>query len=112
MTIINRKNQSHLTNVDDKSARHLDDQCDEIPISICGEVYDNSDKDFSSVAVVEEDLVNIDDAQHPYSEKEINNVVYDLGFHKFLYRASKLNDSVHVIFYRNVYQEFHQYCFL
>ena len=58
--------------------------CDEIPVPIFGELPDISDEDASSVEghEDEEEVVLEDDAPHPFSQKELNDLVRDLSLSK------------------------------
>ena len=54
--------------------------CDEIPVPIFGKLPDVSDEDDSSVEGHEdEEVVLEDDAPHPFSQKELNDLVRDLS---------------------------------
>ena len=57
------------------------DQQKEIPVPIFGELSDISDEDASSVEghEDEEEVVLEDDAPHPFSQKELNDLVRDLS---------------------------------
>ena len=67
VTGINRKNRGSLKYPDLQSARRPVAHCDEIPVPIFGELSDISDEDASSVA------------PHPFSQKELNDLVPDLS---------------------------------
>ena len=80
VTGINRKNWSSLKYPDLLSAHRLIAHCDEIPVPIFGELPDISDEDASSVEGHEdEEVVLEDDAPHPFSQKELNDLVRDLS---------------------------------
>ena len=55
--------------------------CDEIPVPIFGKLPDISDEDASSVERQEdeEEVVLEDDAPHPFSQKELHDLVCDLS---------------------------------
>ena len=83
MTEINRKNRSRLKYPDLESARRPVAQCDNIPVFVFGELPDISDKDSSSVTEHdEEEVVLNDDAPHPFSKNELNDLVRDLSLSK------------------------------
>ena len=67
-----------------QSTRRPVAHCDEIPVPIFGELPDISDKDASSVEghEDEEELGLEDDAPHPFSQKELNDLVHDLSLSK------------------------------
>ena len=80
VTGINRKNRGNLKYPDLQSARLPIAHCDEIPVPIFGELPDISDEDASSVEEHEdEEVVLEDDAPHPFSQKELNDLVRDLS---------------------------------
>ena len=81
VTGINRKNQGSLKYPDLQSARRPVAHCDEIPVLIFGEPPDISDEDASSVEGHEdEEKVDLEvDASHPFSQKELNDLVRDLS---------------------------------
>ena len=82
VTGINRKNQSSLKYPDLQSARCPVAHCDEIPVPIFRELPDISDKDASCVEghEDEEKVVLEDDAPHPFSQKELNDLLCDLSW--------------------------------
>ena len=80
--LIIRKNRSSLTYPDIQSARRPVAHCDEIPVHVFGELFDMSDEDSSGVEENEEEVVLDDDAQHPFSQMELNDLVRDLGLSK------------------------------
>jgi len=84
VTGINRKNRGSLKYPDLQSARRPVAHCDEIPVPICGELPDISDEDVSSVEEHEEEaeVVFEDDARHPFSQNELNDLVRDLSLSK------------------------------
>ena len=84
VTEINRKNRDSLKNHDLQSARRPVAHCDEIPVPIFGELPDISDEDASSVEghKDEEEVVLEDDVPHPFSQKELNDLVRDLSLSK------------------------------
>ena len=77
VTGINRKNRDSLKYPDLQSARHPVAHCDEIPVSIFGELPGISDEDASNVEghEDEEEFILEDDAPHPSSQKELNDLV-------------------------------------
>ena len=89
--------------------------CDEIPVHIFGELPDICDEDASSVEghEDEEEVILEDDAAHPFSQKELNDLVCDLSLSKdstkLLASRSKeknLSDSAHISFFCNRHQEY------
>ena len=84
VTGINRKNQSSLKYPDLESAYHPVAHCDEIPVPVFGDLPDISDEVSSSVPEddEEEEVVLNDDALHPFSQKELNDLVHDLSLSK------------------------------
>ena len=80
VTGINRKNWGSLKYPDLQSARCPVAHCDEIPVLIFGELPDINDKDASSVEGHEDgEVVLEDDAPHPFSQKELNDLVHNLS---------------------------------
>ena len=81
VTGINRKNRDSLKYPDLQSTRRPAAHCDEIPVPIFGELPDISDEDASSVEghEGEKEVVLEDDAPHPFSQKELNDIVRDLS---------------------------------
>ena len=87
---------------------------DEIPVPVFGELPDISDEDSSSVEENEEEVVLDDDAPHPFSQKELNDLVRDLSLSKSsaellasrLKEKKLLSDSARITFYRNRHQEY------
>ena len=81
VTGINRKNLGSLKYPDLQSVRRPVVHCDEIPVTIFGELPDICDKDASSVEghEDEEEAVLEDDAPHPFSQKVLNDLVCDLS---------------------------------
>lgn len=78
MTGINRKNRSSLKYPDLESARRPVAHYDDIPVPVFREPPDISNKDPSSVPEdeeKEEEVVLNDDAPHPFSQKELNDLV-------------------------------------
>ena len=113
VTGINRKNRGNLKYRDLQSARRPVAHCDEIPVPIFGELPNISDEDASSVGGHEEEeqVVFEDDAPHPFSQKELNDLVHDLSLSKesaellaSRLRDKNLSDSAHISFFRNRYQ--------
>ena len=84
MTGINRKNRGSLKYPDLQSARRPVAHCNEIPVPIFGELPDISDEDASRVEghENEEEVVLEDNAPHPFSQKELNDLVRDLSLSK------------------------------
>ena len=113
---INRKNQSSLKYPDLESARRPVPHCDEIPVPVFAELPELSDEEFSSVEDNEEVVPSddADDAPHPFSQKELNDLVRDLNLPKSsaellasrLKEKNLLSDSTRITFYRNRHQEF------
>ena len=110
VTGINRKNQSSLKYPDLESAHRPVAHCDEIPVPVFGELPDISHKDSSSVPEdeeEEEEVVLNDDAPHPFSQKELNDLVCNLSLSKSsakllasrLKEKNLLSDSVCITFY-------------
>ena len=116
VTGINRKNRGSLKYPDLQSARRPVAHCDEIPVPIFGELPDISDEDASSVEghEEEEEVVLEDDAPHPFSQKELNDLVRDLSFSKDsaellasrLKEKNLLSDRARISFFRNRHQEY------
>ena len=115
VTGINRKNRSSLKYPDLESARRPVAHCDEIPVPVFGELPDISDEDSSSdQADEEEGVVFCDDAPHPFSQMELNDLVRDLSLSKSsaellasrLKEKNLLTDSARITFYRNRHQEY------
>ena len=80
VTGINRKDQSSLKYLDLQSARRPVTHCDEIPVPIFGELPEISNEVASSVEGHEdEEVVLQDEAPHPFSQKELNDLVGDLS---------------------------------
>ena len=78
VTGINRKNRDSLKYPDLQSARRPVAHCDEIPVPIFGELPGISDEDaFSVEGHEDEEVVLEDDAPHPFSQKELNDLVRD-----------------------------------
>ena len=77
VTGINRKNRGNLKYPALQSARRPVVHCDEIPVLIFGELPDISNEDASSVEghEDEEEVVLEDDTPHPFSQKELNDLV-------------------------------------
>ncbi|XP_077778040.1 uncharacterized protein LOC144326075 [Podarcis muralis] len=113
VTGINRKNWSSLKYPDLQSAHRPVAHCDEIPVPIFGELPDISDEDASSVEGHEEEVVLEDDAPHPFSQKELNDLVRDLSLSKdsaellaSRLKEKNLSDSACISFFRNRHQEY------
>ena len=116
MTGINRKNRGNLKYPDLQSTRRAVDNCNEIPVPIFGELPDIRDEDASSVEGHEdkEEVVREDDASHPFSQKELNDLVRDLNLSKDHAEllASRLkekkppSDSARISFFRKRHQEY------
>ena len=80
VTEINRKNWGSLKYPDLQSARRPVAHRDEIPEHIFRELPDICDQDASSVERHEDkEVVLEDDAPHPFSQKELNDLVHDLS---------------------------------
>ena len=86
VTGINRRNQGSLKYPDLQSACCPVAHCDEIPVPIFRELPDISDEDAFSVEghEDEEEVVLEDDAPHPFSQKELNDLVCDLSLSRTL----------------------------
>ena len=84
VTGISRKNRSSLEYPDLELARRRVAHCDNIPVPVFGELPDISDEDSSSVTEHddEEEVVLNDDAPHPFSQNELNDLVRDLSLSK------------------------------
>ena len=116
VTGINRKNRSSLEYPDLQSACRSVAHCDEIPVPIFGELPDISDEDASSIEGHEdkEEGVLEDDAPHPFSQKELNDLVRNLSlstdFAELLASRLKeknlLPDSARISLFRNRHQEY------
>ena len=112
VTGINRKNQDSLKYPDLQSARRPVAHCDEIPVPIFGELPDICDEDASSVEGDEDE--EEDNTPHPFSQKELNDLVRDLSLSKDSAEllASRLkeknlhSDSARISFFRNRHQEY------
>ena len=83
-------------------------------MSIFGELPDISDEDASSVEGHEdEEVVLEDDAPHPFSQKELNDLVRDLSLStdsaevlaSRLKEKNLLSDSARISFFRDRHQE-------
>ena len=121
VTGINRKNWSSLKYPDLESAHRPVAHCDEIPVPVFGELPDISDEDSSSVPEdeEEEEVVLNDDAPHPFSQKELNDLVCNLSLSKSsaellasrLKEKNLLSDSACITFYLNRHQEFLHFFF-
>ena len=81
VTGINRKNRDSLKYPNLQSARRPVAHCEEIPMPIFGGFPDISDEDASSVEGQEdeEEVVLENDAPHPFSQKELNDLVRNLS---------------------------------
>ena len=114
VTGINRKNRSSLKYPDLESARRPLAHCDEYPVPFYAELPDISDEDSSSVLEDEEEEGSFtDDAAHPFSQNELNDLVRDLNLFKSSAEllASRLKErnllsGVRIAFYRNRHKEF------
>ena len=94
---------------------------DEIPVPIFGELPDISDEDASSVERHEdkEEVVLEDDAPHPFSQKELNDIVHGRSLSKDSAKllASRLkekillSDNARISFFRNRHQEYSRFFF-
>ena len=82
LTGINRKNRSSLKYPDLQSARRPVADCDEIQITVFGELPDISDEDFTGVEENEQEVILDENAPHPFSQMELNDPVRDLGLSK------------------------------
>ena len=83
MTGINRKNRGSLKYPDLQSARCPVAYCDEMSVPIFGKLPDINDEVASSVEGHEdEEVVLGDDTPHPFSQKELNDLVRDLSLSK------------------------------
>ena len=110
VTGINRKNWSSLKYPDLQSARRPVAHCDEVQVPIFGELPDISDEDASSVEGHEnEEVVLEDDAPHPFSQKELNDLLHDPSLStdsaellaSRLKEKNLLSDSVCIRFFHN-----------
>jgi len=116
VTGINKKNRSSLTYPDLQSARRPVAQCDKIPVPLFQELPESSDEDSSSAPEdnVEEEVVYGDDAPHPFSQEELNDLVRDLSLPKSsaellasrLKEKNLLTDSTRITFYRHRHEEY------
>ena len=115
VTGINRKNQGSLKYPDLQSARCPVAHCDEIPVPIFEELPEISDENASSVEGHEdEEVVLEDDAPHPFSQKELNDLVHDFSLSmdsaellaSRLKEKNLLSDSACISFFRNRHQEY------
>lgn len=118
VTGIDKKNRSCLKSPDLESARRPMPHCDEIPVPVFHDLPDMSDEEFSSSSSVEEDegeeFVPDDDAPHPFSQHELNDLVRDLSLSKSNAEllASRLKDknllshSARITFYRSRHEEY------
>ena len=81
VTGISWKNRGSLKYPDLQSARRPVAHCNEIPVPIFGELPDISDEDASGVEGDEykEGVVLEDDAPHPFYQKELNDLIFDLS---------------------------------
>ena len=121
VTGVNRKNRGSLKYPNLQSARRPVAHCDEISVPIFGNLPDISDEDASSVEEHEdeEQVVLEDDAPHPFSQKELNDLVRGLSLStdsaellaSRLKEKILLSDNARISFFRNRYQEY-LLCFL
>ena len=106
VTGINRKNRGSLKYTFLQSARRPVAHCDDLQVPIFGELPDISDEDASSVEGQEnEEVVLEDDVPHPFSQKELNDLVRDLSLSTDR-RKNLLSDSDCISFFRNRHQEY------
>ena len=115
VTGIIKKNQGSLKYSDLQLAHRPVALCDEIPVPIFGELPDIRDEDASSVEGHEdEEVVLKNDAPHPFSQKELNDLVCDLSLStdsaellaSRLKGKNLLSDSAHISFFCNWHQEY------
>ena len=116
MTGSNRKNWGSLKYPDLQSARPSIAHCDEIPVPVFRELPDINDEDASSVEGHEdaEEMVLEDDAPHPFSQKEFNDLVCNLSLSKDsvellasrLKKNNLFSDSARISFFHNRHQEY------
>ena len=116
VTGINRKNRGSLKYLDLQSASRPVAHCDEISEPIFGELPGISDEDASSVEgdEDEEEVVLEDDAPHPFSQKELNDLVCNLSLSKDsaellaskLKEKKLLSDSACISFFHKRHQEY------
>ena len=104
VTGINRKDRDSLKYPDLQLARRPVAHCNEISVPIFGELPDISDEDASSVEghEGEKEVVLEDDAPHPFSQKELNDLFFDLNLSKdsaklLAPRLKKKNSSLTVL---------------
>ena len=79
-----------------------------------GELPDISDEDSSGVEENEEALILDEDAPHPFSQMELNDLVCDIGLSKSsaellasrLKENNSLSNSARITFYRNIHEEY------
>ena len=117
VTGINRKDWGSLKYIDLQSARRPVPHCDEITVPIFEGLPDISDEDASSVEAHEqkEDGVLEDDVPHPFSQKEVNDIVRDLSLSTDFAELSEsrlnekkplLSESVRISLFCNRYQAY------
>ena len=84
VTGIDRKNRGSLKYPDLQSARCPVAHCNEIPVATFGELPDISEEDASSVEghEDEEEVVLEDNSPHPFSQKELNDLIRNLSLSK------------------------------
>ena len=115
VTGISRKNPDSLKYPDLQSVRRPVAHCEEIPVPIFGEIPDISDEDVSIVeGHADEEVVLEDDTPHPFSPKELNDLVNGLRLStdsvdllaSRLKEKKLLSDRACISFFRNKHQEY------
>ena len=116
VTGINRKNRGSLKYPDIESARRPVAHCDDIPIPVFKSIPDISDDENSSIPTEDEEFYMDVDVPNPFTQKELNDLVRDLGLSKSSsellasrLRGKNLTSGVRISFYRNRHQEFLQF---
>jgi len=119
VTGINRKKCSSLRYPDLESAHHPVPHSDEIPVPVFSEFPDISEDESSSTEKSENEVMFDSDnaAPQPFSQKELNDLVWDLSLTKTclellaysLKEKNLLSDYVRVTFYRNRHHEYLPY---
>ena len=111
---INRKNRGSLKYPDLQSACLPVAHCDVIPVPIFGELPGISEEDASNVEGHEDkEVVLQDDTPHPFSQKELNNLVRNLSLStdsaellaSRLKEKKLLSDSARISFFRNRHRQ-------
>ena len=102
------------TNIENRSSRKYPDlQSARRAVPLFGELPDISEEDSSGVEENEKEVILDDDAPHPFSQIELNDLVRDLRLSKSsaellasrLTEKNSLSNSARINFYRNRHKE-------